>query len=128
MGELRGVKRRIAVLGDMMELGQFSIQEHERIGKLVPKYADVLVTIGIRSKGMVKGALDAGMDSKNIYEFDNSLRAGKAMQNFIQPGDVLLVKGSQSIRAERLVEEIMTEPEKAEHLLVRQGKTWRNIE
>lgn len=127
LGDLRGVKRRIAVMGDMMELGQFSIQEHERIGKLVPQYADILVTIGVRSKGMSKGATEAGMEPKNILEFDNSVRAGKELQNIIQPGDVLLVKGSQSIRAERFVEEIMKEPEKAEDLLVRQGRIWRSI-
>ncbi|HEU4677782.1 MAG TPA: UDP-N-acetylmuramoyl-tripeptide--D-alanyl-D-alanine ligase, partial [Candidatus Paceibacterota bacterium] len=51
LGELKGVKRRIAVLGDMMELGQFSIREHERIGALAAKSADILVTIGVRARG-----------------------------------------------------------------------------
>lgn len=127
LGDLKGVKRRIAVLGDMMELGQFSIQEHERIGRLLPKYVDVLVTIGVRARGFSKGALESGMSEKNIYEFDSALRAGKEIQTFIQAGDLLLVKGSQSIRAERFVEEIMAHPEEAEKLLVRQGKMWKQI-
>lgn len=127
LGELKGVKRRIAVLGDMMELGQFSIREHERIGRLIPHCADILVTIGVRSRGFSKGAIDAGMNPKNIFEYDDAVTAGKDMQTFIKTGDVLLVKGSQSIRAERFVEELMAEPEKAEEMLVRQDSKWRQI-
>ncbi len=127
LGELRGVKRRIAVLGDMLELGQFSVREHERIGSLVPKYADMLVTIGVRARGFSKGALGAGMNQKCILEFDNAMSAGRELQTFLKEGDVILVKGSQSIRAERFVEELMAEPERAEELLVRQGKEWKNI-
>lgn len=126
-GELRGVKRRIAVFGDMMELGQFSIQEHERIGRLIPKTVDILITIGVRARGFSKGAVEAGMHEKDIFEFDDARRAGKEMQTFIKAGDALLVKGSQSIRAERFVEELMAHPEDAEKLLVRQGRVWRSI-
>ncbi|RLB95928.1 MAG: hypothetical protein DRH76_07445 [Deltaproteobacteria bacterium] len=128
LGELRGVKRRIVVLGDMMELGQFSIQEHERIGTLVPKAADILVTIGVRARGFSKGAVEAGMNEKYIMEFDDAINAGRNMQTFIKDGDVLLVKGSQSIRAERFIEELMMDPGSAEELLVRQSKTWKSIE
>ncbi len=125
LGELRGVKRRIAVLGDMMELGQFSIREHERIGRLVTASADILVTIGVRARGFSKGAIEQGMSAENIFEFDDALKAGKELQTFIKPGDVILVKGSQSIRAERFVEELMAEPAHAEDLLVRQDTMWK---
>ena len=127
LGELKGVKRRIAVLGDMMELGQFSINEHERIGSLVPHVADILVTIGVRARGFSKGALEAGMNPKNIIEFDDALKAGKELQTFIKAGDAILVKGSQSIRAERFVEELMAEPEKASDMLVRQDNMWKQM-
>lgn len=127
LGELKGVKRRIAVLGDMMELGQFSIREHERIGALVPHYAHILVTMGVRARGFSKGAVEAGMDPKNIFEFEDAVKAGQEMQTYIRAGDVLLVKGSQSIRAERFVEELMAEPERAEELLVRQDEMWKKI-
>ncbi len=125
LGEIKGVKRRIAVLGDMMELGQFSTREHERIGTLVPRSADKLVTIGVRARGFSAGALRAGMDEKHMLEFPDALTAGRELQTLIKPGDVLLVKGSQSIRAERFVEELMAEPEKAEELLVRQDPVWK---
>ena len=125
LGELKGVKRRIAVMGDMMELGQFSVREHERIGRLVAEHADILVTIGVRARGFSKGAREAGMQEKNIFEFDDALKAGREMQTFIKPGDVLLVKGSQSVRAERFVEELMADPAQAEELLVRQDPMWK---
>lgn len=125
LGDLKGVKRRIAVLGDMMELGQFSTREHERIGALVPKYADKLVTIGVRARGFAVGARNAGMDEKHILEFSDAVSAGRELQALIKPGDVLLVKGSQSVRGERFVEELMAEPDRAEELLVRQDAVWQ---
>lgn len=127
LGSLRGVKRRIAVLGDMMELGQFSTREHERIGRLIPQSVDILVTIGVRARGFSKGALEQGMQEKNIFEYDDAVQAGREMQQFIKAGDVILVKGSQYIRAERFVEELMAEPEKADILLVRQDTMWKEI-
>ncbi len=127
LSEIKGVKRRIAVLGDMMELGQFSVREHERIGRIVAQSADLLMTIGVRSRGIAKGALEYGMSEKKILQYDDAATAGKELQAFIKAGDVILVKGSQSIRAERVVEEIMEEPLKAEELLVRQGEMWKSI-
>ena len=125
--ELKGFKRKIAVLGDMLELGQYSMKEHERVGQQVADGADVLVTIGIRARSIAEGALEHGFSEKNILQYDESIRAGRELQNFIQPGDVILIKGSQSIRTERIVKDIMAEPNKAETLLVRQSQVWQNI-
>jgi len=125
--EMKGVKRRIAILGDMMELGQFSIPEHERIGRIVAESADLLMTVGVRARGYAKGAQEAGMSEKKILQFEDPVRAGRELQNLIKAGDVLLIKGSQSIRAERIVEEIMAEPERAGELLVRQSDAWKEI-
>jgi UDP-N-acetylmuramoyl-tripeptide--D-alanyl-D-alanine ligase len=123
--ELKGVKRRIAVLGDMLELGQYSIDAHKEIGAAAAEAADVLITVGVRARGFAAGALSAGMDEKNIFQYDESLRAGRELQNMLEEGDVVLIKGSQSIRTERVAEEIMAEPEKAPDLLVRQSSVWR---
>ncbi len=126
--ELKGVQRRIAILGDMMELGQFSIKEHERIGRLAGASVDLLITIGVRARGYAKGALEYGMDERNILQYDDTESARREIESIIKPGDALLIKGSQSIRAERIVEEIMLEPEKKEELLVRQSNMWQSIE
>jgi UDP-N-acetylmuramoyl-tripeptide--D-alanyl-D-alanine ligase len=125
LGEIRGARRKIAVLGDMMELGQYSSSEHERIGTLVPKCADMLLTLGVRSRKIAEGALEHGMSEKVIWQYDDVSRAGRELQALLQPGDVVLIKASQSIRAERVVEEIMAEPERAGTLLARQDSAWQ---
>lgn len=123
--ELSYAKRKIAVLGDMLELGKFSSVQHERIGQLVPTVADVLFTVGVRARQIAEGALNAGMSEKKIFQYDDIDRAGRELQAILSPGDVILIKASQGIRAERIVEEVMADPEQAPDLLVRQDKIWR---
>lgn len=123
--EVTHAKRKIAVLGDMLELGRYSPREHERIGELVPAAADMLVTIGIRSQKTAEAALEHGLSEKKVLQYEDASRAGRELQNLLEPGDVILVKGSQGIRAERVVEELMAEPERARELLVRQDDAWQ---
>jgi UDP-N-acetylmuramoyl-tripeptide--D-alanyl-D-alanine ligase len=125
LNEIKYAKRKIVVLGDMLELGRFSSDEHYRIGTMIPPIAKVLITVGIRARKFAEGALAAGMPEKSILQYDDSLTAGKELQSFLQPGDVVLVKASQGIRAEKIVEEIMAEPELASDLLVRQETFWK---
>lgn len=125
--ELRGMKvkgRRIAVLGDMLELGQFAIAEHKRLGQVAGSVCNLLLVVGVRARYFAEGALLGGISEKNILQFDNSRAAGLYLQNVLDHGDVVLVKGSQSMRMERAVEEIMAHPEIKEHILVRQDAEW----
>lgn len=122
--EVKYAKRKIAVLGDMLELGRFSQREHERVGEMVAGAVTMLVTVGIRSQKTAEAALEHGLDEKNILQYEDSVRAGRELQNLIKPGDVLLVKGSQGMRMERIVEELMAEPDLAPALLVRQDEAW----
>lgn len=115
--------RKIVVLGDMLELGKHSADEHREIGTLA-KDLDLLVTVGVRARGIADGALSQGMDEKKVLQFDDSISAAKELQNLLGSGDVILVKGSQSIRTEKIVEEIMAEPDKKAELLVRQDEEW----
>ena len=117
--------KRIAVLGDMLELGKFTIDEHKKIGKLAGKFCDIIVAVGPRAQYIAEGALDADMSEKNIIDFDDSRLAGKYVESIIGEGDVVLVKGSQGIRMERAVEEVMAEPWRAGELLVRQEEEWK---
>lgn len=116
--------RKIAALGDMLELGKYSIDEHRRIGEIAGKVCDILITVGIRARGIAGGALDAGLSEKNIFQFEESREAGKFLEERLLAGDVALIKGSQSTRMERAVEEVMLHPEDKEKLLVRQGEEW----
>ncbi len=126
-GELQVSGRKIAVLGDMRELGEHSAVEHRVAGEHVAQVADILITIGEESRVLAQAALDAGMPSERITEFGyyDSARAGQKVRGMLQKGDVVLVKGSQNkIRTERVVKAIMAEPERASELLVRQEKEW----
>lgn len=123
--ELSHVSRRIVVLGDMLELGKYSTDEHKRIGSLVPVAADILFTVGIRARHIAEGALSAGMSEKHVFQYDKVDRAGRELQSLLHIGDAVLIKASQGIRAERIVEEVMAEPEKAADLLVRQDSAWK---
>ncbi|PIT91095.1 hypothetical protein COU17_02285 [Candidatus Kaiserbacteria bacterium CG10_big_fil_rev_8_21_14_0_10_49_17] len=116
--------RKVAVLGDMLELGSYSSEEHKKVGKAVAEVADVLLTVGLRARGIAEGALEAGMSEKNILQYEEPRRAGKELELLLEAGDVVLVKGSQSMRMERVVKEVMAEPERASELLVRQESEW----
>ena len=124
--ELRGAKRKIAILGDMLELGQYSSRAHEQVGEMAAKCADVLFTIGVRSRKTAEAALEHGLDESQIFQYEDARRAGRELQAYLQPGDIVLVKGSQGVRAERVVEEVMRHPEHAAELLVRQDSSWQN--
>ena len=117
--------RHIAVLGDMLELGKFTIDEHKKLGKLAGEFCDIIIAVGPRAQYIAEGALDADMSEKKIFDFDDSRLAGKYLEEILKTGDIILVKGSQGIRMERVVEEIMAEPERAGELLVRQEEEWK---
>lgn len=117
--------RKIVAFGDMMELGRFTSEEHRKAGLIITNVASKLVTVGPRSNlSVVEGAAFGGMNKSEINCFDSSVDAGKYLASIIQKGDIVLVKGSQSNRMERVVKEIMLEPNRSGELLVRQEKEW----
>ena len=124
LNEVRYANRKIAVLGDMLELGRFSSEEHEKIGHLAAKTSNLLITVGVRARQIAQGALDIGMDESAILQYEDAVQAGRELQGFLQAGDVVLVKASQGVRLERVVEEIMAHPEQSGELLVRQDSEW----
>ncbi|MFA6006851.1 MAG: UDP-N-acetylmuramoyl-tripeptide--D-alanyl-D-alanine ligase [Candidatus Paceibacterota bacterium] len=126
LNELKVAGKKIAVIGDMLELGEHTVQAHEKIGRKVAKICDLLVTAGQRAKFIADGAREAGLDPDKIQSFDTAEEAGKYIEPIIKSGDLILVKGSQGVRMERVVKEIMAFPEEAEKLLVRQEKEWLN--
>ena len=117
-------KRKIAVIGDMLELGRHTSDAHREMGKIAKKSATLLVTVGTRAKDCALGAIDAGMNEKKIIEVDDAISAGEAIKAILKPGDVIYIKGSQGIRMERTVKMLMAEPEKASEILVRQEPEW----
>ncbi|MBU2566540.1 UDP-N-acetylmuramoyl-tripeptide--D-alanyl-D-alanine ligase [Patescibacteria group bacterium] len=118
--------RRIAALGEMLELGEMAEHEHEKIGKIIAGSGiDFLLCCGTLGRTIAHSAEVGGMPKENIFHFDNSSEAGLFLQQeVISVGDVVLVKGSQGSRMEKIVKELMAEPLRAEELLVRHTKDW----
>jgi len=117
-------KRKIAVIGDMLELGKYTIVEHQKVGQQVAGSARILFTVGDKAKFVAEAAAKTTLPKKNIFMYTNVGKAGLDLQSMIEPKDVILIKGSQSVRMEKIVKEIMAEPDKADMLLVRQSNRW----
>ncbi len=124
LSELVCAGRKIAVLGDMLELGQFSVREHERIGEFLAAKVDMLVTIGVRARKIAEGALEHGLSEKCIFQYEDVQQAISEVKRMVGEGDFLLVKASQGIRAEKLVKALMKDQKKARQFLVRQDNFW----
>ncbi|MES2315690.1 MAG: Mur ligase family protein [Patescibacteria group bacterium] len=116
--------RKIAILGDMLELGKHTEEAHINIGKIAKENADILVVVGPRAQTIKTGALEAGMMQEKIYDFVNSREAGSFIKTYVKPGDLILVKGSQGMRMERVVAEILFDQKNISKLLVRQDAEW----
>ena len=117
--------RKIAVMGDMLQLGGMTVEAHKKIGREAAEICDLVVTVGLRSKFIDEAMIEKKFSEKKIKHFDDSVEAGQFLQSKIKAGDVIFVKGSQSVRMEKVVEEIMFHPELKEKLLVRQDSEWK---
>lgn len=124
LGKVNCGGRRIAVLGDMLELGRHTIDAHHAIGKIARKNSDILVVVGPRAKFIKEGAISSKMAKKNIFEFPNSREAGEFLEVFLRKRDLVLVKGSQGMRMERVTEHLLEDKKNKHKLLVRQDKEW----
>jgi len=124
--ELKGA-RKIAVLGDMLEIGKYTVSSHETVGRLAAKIVDLLIVVGFKAKFIAEAASKTGLSTKSIFVFTSLAETANFLKQKIKKGDIILVKGSQAVRLEKVVKALMKEPEKAENLLVRQNKQWRHI-
>lgn len=110
--------RKIAVLGDMMELGVKTESGHRTVGKKAAEIADLIFTVGSRARFIADEAKQNGFSKDKIFEFSKAEDAGLPLQQEMQKADIILIKGSRSMRMEKIIKEIMSEPEKADKLLI----------
>lgn len=119
--------RRLAILGDMAELGDASDESHRRVGRRAARVVDRLVTRGPQAALIAEGARAAGLDPAAIAVTLTTEDAVAATRPHLGPGVVAFVKGSAVARMEQVVAGLMAEPADAARRLVRQDAAWRQI-
>jgi UDP-N-acetylmuramoyl-tripeptide--D-alanyl-D-alanine ligase len=118
------VARKVAVMGDMLELGDMNDEAHVELGKKIAEAGfDLLIVAGLNKELTAKGAKENGLE--NILKFDDSVKVASEIENIIKQNDLVLVKGSQGSRMERVVKVLMKDSDRAGELLVRQDKSWK---
>ena len=101
--------RRVAVLGDMLELGECSDAEHYKIGRVAAEKADMLLAYGDHSLRLLYGAITGGMSQDKARAFTDKAKLVDALKQMAKPGDVLLFKGSRGMRMEEVLEKFLEE-------------------
>lgn len=125
LGEITA-PRKIAVLGDMLELGGETEALHRKVAqKFLEIGGNLIFLVGERMQFAREELLKNNFSGGNIASFKDPMAAGRKLQEIIQEGDLILVKGSQGMRMEKIVEEIMAQPQKAVELLCRQNPGWK---
>ncbi|MCK4545943.1 MAG: UDP-N-acetylmuramoyl-tripeptide--D-alanyl-D-alanine ligase [Candidatus Eisenbacteria sp.] len=108
LSRIPGNGRKVAVLGDMLELGAQSPALHREIGGHAAASAvDLLFTVGILSRDIDAGALAAGMPADRVRHFEGRAEVQEALRRQVEEGDVVLVKGSRGCRLEAVVKDLV---------------------
>ncbi|MDZ4721044.1 MAG: UDP-N-acetylmuramoyl-tripeptide--D-alanyl-D-alanine ligase [Roseiflexaceae bacterium] len=104
LSELTG--RHVAVLGDMLELGQMEEEAHRFVGARAAEVVQLLITLGDRARWIADEARQAGMPADALYQVTNTADAASLLRTLITPGDSILVKGSRGMAMEAIVAEL----------------------
>ena len=106
LGKIEWAKRKIAVLGDVLGIGKYTIEAPEAIGERVAKNCDLLFTVGPRAKFIAQGAIQKGMSIEKIFQFDTIDEGKLKLREEIKEGDLILIDGSREMEMEKIVKEI----------------------
>ena len=105
VADLREFRRKILVLGEMLELGPDSPQLHRRVGGAAARTRpDLLIAVGGEGSHIVEGAVQAGLSAQNAVQFESSEEAAEYLAGVVHGGDFLLVKGSRGVQMDRVVQ------------------------
>lgn len=101
-------KRKIAVLGDMLNLGEYSKDLHEKVGEdVASNRIDVLITVGNEARNIVKKAIEEGMKEENICNLKTNEEAIEQIKKMLKPEDAVLVKASNAMNFNKIVEALI---------------------
>lgn len=96
--------RRVAILGDMFEMGEFAEFGHRQVGKAALGNIDIMIAIGKDAEFIVKELKENNMNENNLYHFETKEEAIENLDNIIKDDDVILVKASRGMNLEKVVE------------------------
>jgi UDP-N-acetylmuramoyl-tripeptide--D-alanyl-D-alanine ligase len=100
--------RKVAVLGDMLELGLYEWKGHEMVGRRAAEVVDELITVGERGRMMADAARRMGFPASQITELDDTDQAIPFLRDHLRDGDVVLIKGSRGMQMDRIVAALET--------------------
>mgnify|MGYP004508862047 FL=1 len=101
--------RRVAVLGDMLELGACTAAEHYRVGRLAAAKSDLVFAFGPNAERVVNGCITGGMEKFHVQGFTEMDKIIAALKRMLQPGDVVLVKGSHGMHMEQIIDAFLAD-------------------
>jgi UDP-N-acetylmuramoyl-tripeptide--D-alanyl-D-alanine ligase len=102
-----GVRRRVVVAGEMLELGPDSAAIHREVGREIAGLGlDVFWGVRGDARELIEGAREGGMSEAATIYYDSSEEAAEALAGFVRPGDLVLVKGSRGVHTERIIERL----------------------
>ena len=99
--------RRIAVLGDMLELGVCTQAEHYRVGRIAAGKCDLLLALGKNAGRVVNGAITGGMRPVDAMAFDSAPELVRVLRAKARPGDIILFKGSRGMKMEQVLDQFL---------------------
>ena len=102
LNDLSGTGRRLAVLGDMLELGEESDALHRELGQQAASQVDALLLLGDKAGKVAEGAKEGGLDAAHLHVVDTAEAACRWLQSWLQPDDRILIKGSRGMRMEKI--------------------------
>ncbi|MDO9492094.1 UDP-N-acetylmuramoyl-tripeptide--D-alanyl-D-alanine ligase [Acetobacterium sp.] len=95
-------QRKIAILGDMLEMGEYGPAAHLEVGSYARNKADILISVGDLGRSICQGYENAGQ----VYQVSDALAAGACLKEIVQPGDIILIKASRGMGLERVIDYI----------------------
>ena len=105
LASLKGGRRAVAVLGDMLELGETAAEAHRDTGRTASSLGiDLLICVGPLARHIAEGAVAAGMARNRVFEADTTSRGAALLREHSRPGDTVLVKGSRGMKMEKVLE------------------------
>lgn len=106
LADMKGA-RKVAVLGDMLEMGDFAPNAHKNVGSFAANVGtDILVAVGENAKRIADGAKNAGMNENAVFMFDKTDLAAENISSIIKDDDAVLVKASRGMKFEKIIDRI----------------------